>query len=348
MAKRRARRGSGTVWYSAHERRWIADYTADGVKHRRRARDEDSARLRLDELVREYGPGRPSRNTLADWLAEWLTAHGRSIRPSTLTSYRGHVRLYIEPLLGRIRLSDLAPRDVRRLIGDLEAKGRSAATIQLVIRTLSTALNAAVADRLIRDNPASRVPLPRIEREPVRALTAADADAILDAVAGTWIERPVRVWLGSGLRRGELLGLDQRDLALERGFVVVRRSKTSVRAVPVSDDAVQALREALAAAPRRGPAEPVFFAPRSGDRMRGDSITHALGVRLEAAGLGHLTPHALRHGVASLMLAEGHQMRVIAEQLGHRNPSLTAAVYAHVVPSAQRAAVDALERRRTK
>jgi integrase len=46
------------------------------------------------------------------------------------------------------------------------------------------------------------------------------------------------------------------------------------------------------------------------------------------------------------MLADGTPMRVIAEQLGHRNPALTVRVYAHVVPEAQRIAVRALEPRR--
>jgi integrase len=74
--------------------------------------------------------------------------------------------------------------------------------------------------------------------------------------------------------------------------------------------------------------------------MRGDSVTHAL------RALTGLTPHALRHGAATLMLTGGASMRTIAEQLGHRNPALTARVYAHVVPEAQRAAVSLLERRR--
>jgi integrase len=159
--------------------------------------------------------------------------------------------------------------------------------------------------------------------------------------------------LGSGMRVGELVGLDQGDLVLDAGFVRIRRTKTSVRAVPVSDDAVEALREALRIAPRVGPDEPVFFMPRLArrqrvrDRLRVDVVTHALPYLLGKKGLPRLTPHKLRHGAATLMLADGTPMRVIAEQLGHRNPALTARVYAHVVPEAQRAAVRALEPRRS-
>lgn len=351
---RRGRRGEGTVYYSKTDRRWVARWPlgiVDGKRATKRVkcRTRDEADDELDKMRRLYGAGgAPSGQTLDAYLASWLPAHSRSIRPSTATSYRGHIQKHIGPLLGGIPLGKLAPRDVRRLVTDLERKGLSAGTIHLVIRTLSVALNAAKDDRAIVDNATDGVRLPKIEREPVRALTGDEADRIIEAVVGTWMERPVRVWLGSGLRRGEVLGLDQRDLLLDAGFVRVRKSKTAIRAVPISNDAVDALREALTAAPRRGPDEPVFFAPRTGDRMRGDSITHALPVILEAAGLGHLTPHALRHGAATLMLTSGVPMRVISEQLGHRNPALTSRIYAHVIPEQQRGAVATLERRRAR
>lgn len=352
MAKRRRRRGEGSVFYDHAGGVWVARISLGVIDGKRRGRkvtahSERAARAELERLQRER-TGADATTTLSRYLTDWLPAHARSIRPSTRQSYEGHIRLHIDPLLGGIPLHRLGPSDVRRLITDLERKGLSAGTIQLVIRTLSAALQAAVDDRVLTDNATRGVRLPRLDRDPVRGLTAADRDAVLDAVEGTWIELPVRVWLGSGLRRGEVLGLDQGDLALDRGFVRVRVSKTRVRAVPVSKDAVGALRLALESAPRRGQAEPVFFSPRTGDRMLGDSISHALPRILERAGLARLTPHALRHGAATLMLSGGASMRVISEQLGHRNPALTARIYAHVIPESQRAAVEHLERRRAR
>jgi integrase len=352
LVVRRRRRGDGTVFYDHAERVWVARVslgTVNGKRIRRKVRapSEAAARRELEDLQRSYhAGGTPASGTLDAYLADWLPAHARSIRESTRSSYETHIRLWISPLLGGIPLGKLAVRDVRRLVAEIERKGRSPAYTHLIIRTLSVALKAAVNDRTISDNPARGVKLPKIEREPVRPLTYDDAGRILDTVTGTWIEHPVRVWLGSGLRRGEVLGLDQRDLMLDEGFVRVRVSKTMIRAVPVTDDAIDALRGALRAAPRRGPNEPVFYSPRTGGRMRGDSITHALPRMLEGAGLGHLTPHALRHGAATMMLADGTPMRVISEQLGHRNPSLTARVYAHVIPESQRTALRSLERRR--
>lgn len=347
VRRRRGRRGEGTVYPS--DGGWIARFplgTVNGKRMSKRVRcaTEADANLELARLRRIYGAGgNPAIQPLGQYLIEWLAAH-RDVRDSTRASYETHIRVHISPLLGGIPLVKVRPADVRRLIDQLVRKGKAPGYIHLVIRTLSVALNAAVNDRSITDNATRGVRLPRIERDPIRALTGDGADAILEAVTGHWVELPVRVWMGTGLRRGEVLGLDQGDLQLDKGFVHVRISKTFIRAVPANDDAIEALRLALAAAPRRGKDEPVFYSPRTGDRMRGDSITHALPRLLEAAGLGHLTPHALRHGAATLMLTGGAQMRVIAEQLGHRNPAITARLYAHVVPESQRSAVGLLDR----
>lgn len=358
---RRGRRGEGSVYYSKADRRWVARWPM-GIDHdtgKRRSKravatTRADAERKLARLRRLYGRGgSPATEPLDRYLADWLDRHAENVEPSTITSYRYHVELWISPLLGGIPVIELEPADVQRLIDEMRRKRKSAGYVHLVVRTLSTALQAALDQRRIGDNAARGIELPKIRRKPIAALTDEQADRIVDAVAGTWVELPVRVLLGSGMRRGELLGLDQGDLMLDAGYVRVRRSKTGPRPVPVSDDAVAALRMALDAAPRNGPSEPVFFSPRANraghrDRLAPDSLSHALPRMLERAGLGHLAPHALRHGAATLMLTGGASMRVIAEQLGHRNPALTSRLYAHVVPESQRAAVAHLERRRAR
>lgn len=356
MARRRGKRGEGSVYYSRADRSWVARWplgVVDGKRQSRRAKRSTRAGAleELEKFRRLYGRGgEPARGTLDDYLRDWI-AHRDDIAPTTRRSYVGHINHHISPLLGGIRLADLAPSDVRRLVAELKRKGRKPGTVHLVIRTLASALQDAVDERSLTDNATRGVKLPRLDREPVRPLTGKDADAILAAVEGSWIERPVRVWLGSGMRRGEVIGLDQGDLHLTEGYVSVRHAKRGPRAVPISADASDALRDALAAAPRHGVDQPVFFGrrrPLRYERMSPDSISHALPRLLQAAGLARLTPHALRHGAATLMLTGGASMRTIAEQLGHRNPALTARVYAHVVPEAQRDAVRHLERREAR
>jgi integrase len=352
VVRRRRRRGEGSVYRS--DGSWIARFPLGTVKGKRvskrvRCRSEREALAELERLRRSYGAGvEPAMGTVDAYLDGWLRSHGRKVRASTLTSYRGHVQLHISPLLGGLALSRLRPSDVRRLVDDLERKHLSPATIVRVITTLRMALSAAVRDRIIPDNAADIRELPRVERDPVKPLHHDEAYAIVEAVADSWVGPIVRLLLGSGMRLGEAIGLDQGDLELDLAYVRVRVSKTTIRAVGISDDAVAALRSCLASAPRRGPNEPVFFAPRGHGRLQGSSVTHALPRLLKPHGYGHITPHALRHGVATLMLADGVPMRVIAEQLGHKNPALTSRLYAHVIPESLRSAVGSLERRNAR
>jgi integrase len=342
---RRGRRGDGTHFYSRSDRRWIARFPhgPDGEPLKAKLRTEDAAKAQLAAWRSRYGGRTVSADTLDAWWAEWFPGHAESIRPSTATSYRGHWTNYISPLLGGMALEALDGSDVRRLIAAVTAKGRKPGTVHLVIRTLSVALNAAVAEGKVPRNVTVGVRLPRIDREPIKAMTEADRDGIVRAVRGTWVELPVRVLIGSGMRLGEVMGLDQRDLVLEAGYVRVRVTKTTVRAIPLTDDAVAALREAVAAAPRLGPAEPVFFSPRANrdghrDRMLGSSVSHAFPRILQAAGDDRLHPHALRHGVATMMLQNGASLRMLMEQMGWKNTAM-ATRYAHIVPEAQREAI---------
>jgi integrase len=340
MAKR-GRRGSGSVFH-AKDGYWYASWSRMVAGKRRQVRvrthDQDSAELELDKLRRAYGAGAdPATMTLEVYLEAWLLDHGPSVRASTLKSYRGHVRDHIRPLLGGIVVNRLRPADVRRLINDRLAFGSSPSTVARIIATLRIALNAAVRDRSIPDNAAAGVRLPRVDREPVRPLTATAAQRLLDAIEGDEFEYLYRLLLGSGLRLGEALGLDWADV--KDGYVLVRISKTKVRATPISDDAVEALRLQKIRSKRVGDNEPVFLGPRSGERLSGPTVGHALPRLLERAGLPRMTPHALRHGAATLMLSQGVPMKVIQEQLGHRNMSTTANFYAHVVPEARREAL---------
>jgi integrase len=171
------------------------------------------------------------------------------------------------------------------------------------------------------------------------------AERITEVTRDTFLGPLTELLLGSGMRLGEALGLDQSDLHLEEGFVLVRRSKTKVRAVPVSDDAVNALRRQLTLVPRRGPNEPVFFAPRGTGRLSQATVSHAFPRMLMAAGLPRHRVHDLRHAAATLMLQAGAPMKYIQDQLGHANYQLTANTYSHVLPDSRRDTVRLLNRR---
>lgn len=351
MPRKRARRGSGSITRrdGKYQARWSV---TEGGKRVRKSKSFDlrnDAEWWLREAGRAGAP--PDELTVAEYLRGWL-AGKRRIAASTRAQYRNHVDLHLVPSLGGFALTKLQRKHIEAFVADRERhvspsthRPLTPRTVQAVLTTLRSALEEAVP-RLIPDNPAAKVEAPRVVREPVRAMTRSDAVALIEAVRKTWMEQVVRFLLGSGLRIGEAVALNQGNV--HDGWVELRKSKTTLRAVRVSDDGMAALRESIAAAPRVGKGEPVFFGVRATsegqrDRLDRSSLGSALPKHLERLGLPRLTPHALRHGTATLMVAAGVPMRQVAEQLGHARASMTANVYAHVAPESTIGAVRVLD-----
>lgn len=340
------RRGTGSIYRSQGS--WIAAYplgVVDGKRVIKRARchSREEARDALQRFQRTYGAGgKAAAGTLDAYLRDWLAHHGPTVRPRTLESYRGHIALHISPLLGGIPVSRLQPDDVRRLIADRLAAGLSPTTVARIVTTLRIALGQGVRDRALPDNPAAAVRLPRAEPLPVRAMTGEQLAQVRNAIRGHPFEPIYLLLMGTGVRVGEALGLDWRDVDLERGTAYIRYGKTarSVRTIHLSRPVLAALNAHHAASQRTAPDDPVFVGPRGGKRIGKDTVNHAFTRLLAAAGLPHLRVHDLRHGFATRALTLGANMRVIADALGHANPATTARVYAHVVPEALRETTD--------
>lgn len=342
-AVRRHRRGEGSYFRDRTLKRWVAVYR--GHKVYAKPNTEESAKSTLEDLRRRYGRSEysPAKGSVDDYLRDWISTY-QGIEPSTRVAYVGHINKHISPLIGSIPVSDLRPSDVRRMIATLTKSDLSASSVHRIHSTLHNALEQGVRERTLLENVAHGVSLPKPEERLIEAMTETDADAIRRAVEGTFLSTLVELLLGSGLRLGEALGLNQGDV--HEGYVMLRRSKTRLRAVQISEDASQVLHQHIAALSVRGKDEPVFFGPRSGKRMNGSTVSHAFPKMLLDAGLARLTPHGTRHGAASMLLARGIPMKVVSEQLGHRSIQTTDKFYSHIAPTQLREAVSVLNRRK--
>lgn len=291
--------------------------------------------------AKRAGAAPDTGETVAEYLERWLRAK-RRIRPSTRLQYENHVREHLIPELGAIPVAKLQRRHIEafvderlRHVSERTKRPLTPSTVGKLLTTLRSALEWGVPKDL-PDNVAAKVEPPRVDREPVRVVTGEEATRIRAAVKGSWLEPIVRFLFGSGLRISEALSLNQGDVDWENRTVRIRQSKTTIRTVRVSRDGMEALR--LCDQPRKGRGEPVFFGPKasretgSQDRMTRASVSHALPRVLERHGIDRLTAHGLRHAHATVSLERGTPVEVIAAQLGHRNPTMTRNVYAHVTP----------------
>ena len=346
---RRNRRGTGSVYFDQFAKVWIASFslgTRGGrrIRRKRTAPDERSAQRELVRLQRWYGDaGDVALLTLDAYLADWLDMVRPTVAQSSWEAYRAHVRHHISPLLGGIVVGALRPADVRRLIADRLAAGKSPQTVVSVVSTLKAALGIAVRDGELPRNVATMADMPRVEREPVEAMTPERAQAILDAVAGDRLEAFYVLLLGTGLRAGEACALDWGDV--EGGRVRIRGGKTrsARRVIPMPAFVARALAAHRVQAGRVGIHEPVFTGERKHERLRVDQAGRAFPKLLTDAGVPRMTLHKLRHATATLLLQRGIDMRTISEILGHANPALTAKTYAHVSDESKRRAMASLD-----
>lgn len=199
---------------------------------------------------------------------------------------------------------------------------------------------------------------PKLSRTRVEALTPEKARAVVEAFEGHRLHALVGLTLALGLRCSEALGLRWSDVNLDAGTITVRgqyqriggtwtyrplKTDGSDRTLGLPAFALSLLREhRLAQAETRlragllwQPHDLVF--PRDdGAPQDRTSVSHMFAKRLRRAGLSPMRFHDLRHGAASLLLAEGHRLREIMEILGHSQIAITANFYAHVALEKER------------
>jgi integrase/recombinase XerC len=238
---------------------------------------------------------------------------------------------------------------VRRWVAQMHAKGRSGRGIALILsgwRGFYTWLGRlSDGPERLAANPVQDVRAPRQPRPLPKALAVDEAVHLADYVAtddDAWLEARdeaiVELLYGSGLRVGELVGLDvaASDAALRagRGWIDLQSADVQVqgkggkrRAVPLGRAAVAALERWLAVRGQVGAAdgaEQALFIGRRGTRLTPQSIWQRLQRRSRLAGTpAPVHPHMLRHSFASHLLQSSGDLRAVQELLGHASIATT-------------------------
>jgi integrase len=219
---------------------------------------------------------------------------------------------------------------------------------------LRAALGQALKCNLVLRNVAKLAHAPRVEQTEIEPLSPEQARQLLDAAKGDRLAALYSVAIALGLRQGETLGLRWQDIDLDRRLLRVRsqlqridgapqlvrpNTASSRRTIELPGVVLDALREhqlrqsaerlaAGAAWQEHG----LVFATRIGTPLDARNVVRQYHALLAKAGLPRLRFHDLRHTAASLLLAQGLELRVIQHVLGHSQISLTANLYTHVMP----------------
>ncbi len=304
--------------------------------------------------------------TVGEYLQTWL-AGKRQLRPTTRRNYQTHIRRYLQPALGPVRLAELTPEHIDRLYSDLidgRYVGATPATVQHVHRTLRSALNTAVRRRLVAWNPALHVDLPEHRRARGSVWEPAQVGAFLDFTREHRLYALFHLIAFTGMRRGEAIGLHWEDVNLAAQLVVVQWQVTDAgdgpklgptktaaggRVVPIDGFTAEVLARHLARQQRerRAWAEAaedldLVFSREDGALLRPDAVTHLFASLVHEAELPRIRLHDLRHTHASLALAAGVDIKIVSNRLGHSTTAITADLYTHVTSAVARRAADAI------
>ncbi|MFE3430384.1 tyrosine-type recombinase/integrase [Streptomyces sp. NPDC059171] len=239
--KKRTRQPNGrSSIYQGKDGKWHGRVTVgtrdDGKPDRRhverKTRAAVTAAVRELEKQRDSGAVRKAGRawTVEAWLTHWVeTIAPLAVNENTMVGYGVAVRKHLIPALGAHRLDKLGPEHIERFYGRMQTNGRRAGTIHQIHRTFRTALNEAVRRGHLTRNPVQLAKAPRLSDEEIEPYTVDEVKRLLVAAdkrrnAARWA-----VALALGLRQGEALGLKWADVDMERGVLMVRRSRRRPR-----------------------------------------------------------------------------------------------------------------------
>ena len=346
---------------------WEARVTLpDGRRKSLYGQTRAEVQRKMTAALRDVQQGLPvptGRSSFAAFLQQWLSEVVEpNLAPKTHRSYEQNVRNHIAPGLGKLALTDVTPPRIQRFLNAKREAGLSPRSVQILHAVTRQALNQALAWRLVSVNAATLIPTPRAAKFKAPALSARDAQAVLAAVRGDRLEVLVTAALSLGLRQAEALGLRWSDVDLDAGILTiphqlqrvrgtweltVPKTTRSERTMPLPAVVVTALRkqkvrqleERLAAGERwRGSQWDLVFTTTVGTPLDGAKVTRRFQSLLNRAGLARLRFHDLRHGFASLLLAQGVPLPVVMGLMGH-NQVATTLHYSHTVPELAREAM---------
>jgi len=283
-------------------------------------------------------------------LADALTAYTRHLRSErglsehSVRAYRGDVTTLLDHAhrMGVDTPSALDLRTLRSWLAGQASRGRAKTTLARRAAAARTFTAWATREGLLERDPGALLATPRSGRSLPGVLRRDEADALLH-VAGLAADDDsptavrdlavLEVLYASGIRVGELCGLDLPDVDRGRRVLRVMGKGAKERTVPVGLPALRALDEWLSdgrpvlAGSGSGPA---LFLGRRGRRIDPRTVRRSVHELLRGVeGVPDLGPHGIRHSAATHLLEGGADLRTVQELLGHATLATTQ-IYTHV------------------
>ena len=311
--------------------------------------------------------------TLEGYFPEWIAGKRNTVKPSTIGTYQRNYAAHISPALGKNKIQSLERRQILEFQSEL-ARKLSARTANLVMIILKAILVDCVRDGIIAKSPAEFVKSLKEDKKKAsetthRALTKQEQEIFMQEARKDYYYTFFALMLTTGMRPGEVAGLQWSDLDYINGCIHVERtiakdekgtfrigettkSEAGQRIIPMTDSIKKILKEQKSTMRLlHGDVLPisnrVFETPTGGivTTIQTSRAIKKILKRLTKAGqpLEYFSAHALRHTFATRYLESGGEMQTLKTILGHSSLAMTADLYAHVLPDTKAKEMDNLK-----
>ncbi len=259
----------------------------------------------------------------------------------TLRGYSIDFRSFLAFMQPENSLSSISKRLIRRYLAHLYEEKASNRTVLRRLSALRSFYKFAMREKLVSENPLEEIDSPKKEKRLPSFITYDQVQVLLaqpdlSDYLGYRDRAIMELFYSSGLRLSELVGLDRKAFDEKNLLLTVHGKGKKMRKTPITKTAAKWISDSLNHPERNERDSQAIFLNKWGTRLSSRSVDRNFAAYLKASGLSdRITPHTIRHTIATHWLEQGMDLKTIQLLLGHVSLATTT-IYTHVSPKLKR------------
>ncbi len=303
--------------------------------------------------------------TFEEYADTWKTLTvPATCKPSTVSDYQGILKNHVLPVFGKSSVNEINRFMVKRFLMKKITDGFASSTVTHMKNAVSGVLNLAVDDEVLSTNPAHNIGKIFKRQNPKPKIDPFNKDELAALLDTYQIHFPrhyplILTLARTGIRFGEGLGLQWKDIDFKGRFITIERSLSKGRLETPKNgqsrkvDMSQQLTHTLMELKHHRKVETLkrgwarmpewVFVTMNGEPYHESYTRRVFYKAQKKASLRKIRVHDLRHTYATLRIAKGDNIADVSKQLGHHSVKFTMDIYYHWVPGGSKAEVDGLD-----